>query len=91
MITVLQGQSLFDIAIQYTGNEKAAIDIARANRLDVTDELTAGMSIIIPDGIEKNRAIVDYYLAERIAPATGINTDMELDRVFDVELPEQLS
>ncbi|MDR1370947.1 MAG: LysM peptidoglycan-binding domain-containing protein [Dysgonamonadaceae bacterium] len=90
-IKALEGQSLFDIAIQYTGESKTAIDIAKANGMDVTDTLSVGMLIIVPDDVVKNKKIVNYYSVKKITPATAVKTDIESDRIFGIELPEQLS
>jgi hypothetical protein len=91
MVKVLSGQSLFDIAVQYTGIANTAIDIAKANGIDVTDKLTAGMTVVIPENIATDRQTVDYYTARNITPATDAQNDIESARIFGVEFPEQFS
>lgn len=85
-----EGQSLFDISIIFLGDAMQAYDIAKANGKDVTAELPAGTELIIPESIEANKQIVDYYASKRLNPATRAETP-ELDRVFGEEMPEQFS
>lgn len=88
----LNNQSFFDIAIQYTGDAHNAMLIALANGMNVCDDLTPGMVITIPDAIEKNARIVNYYATRNIMPGTAANDrDLELKRVFDIEFPKEFS
>jgi hypothetical protein len=91
VVKALNGQSLPDIALQYTGMAQTAIEIARANRIDITDCLSPGTEIIIPDDIATNRNITGYYANKNITPATAVNNDLEPARIFEIELPEQFS
>jgi hypothetical protein len=68
-ITVLSGQSIFDIALMTCGVAEAAYDIALANNVDITDNIE-GKVLVIPDALEKNKKMVDYYTVNKIAPAT---------------------
>jgi 2',3'-cyclic-nucleotide 2'-phosphodiesterase (5'-nucleotidase family) len=70
-VRVLNGQSLFDIAIQAAGNVEAVFDIALANGLGITDDLPAGTLLVIP--AVANRQVADYYRTNNILPATGIS------------------
>jgi len=72
-ITVLNNQSLFDISVQEYGTIEGVFEIALANGLSVTDTLTAGQKLIIPE-IDQSLVqpeIVDYYKRNDIHPATG--------------------
>ena len=71
MITVLNNQSLFDIAIQHTGSVMNAFSIAQANDISITAFLVAGTKLIIPGTVEINKDVKDYYDAKKIQPATG--------------------
>jgi hypothetical protein len=71
MITVLNNQSLFDIAIQEFGSAEAAFDIALANNLSVTDELSAGQVLKLGKTDFQNRQIADYYRNRGLKPATA--------------------
>lgn len=53
-VIVKQGQSILDIAIIYTGDAVIGFDIAKLNNLSITDVLTAGQKLIVPDVIKKN-------------------------------------
>ena len=70
-IIVLNSQSLFDIAIQHTGNVMNAFLIAQANNLSITALLVAGSKLIIPGTVEMNNDVKGYYAAKKIQPATG--------------------
>jgi hypothetical protein len=69
-VRVLNGQSLFDIAIQAAGSVEAAFDIALANGIGITDDLPAGTVLVIPAVL--NRRVVDYYRTNDIKPATAL-------------------
>lgn len=74
-VTALHNQSLFDIAIQHTGNVENAFKIAVANELSMTDDLVSGMQILIPDTVIVNAELRDYFTAKKIKPATAMSDD----------------
>lgn len=76
-ITVLSGQSLFDISIQYTGDVMNAFAIALENGKSVTDNLLVGESLVIPEGIKTATKELKYLSSLEIFPATGITGDQE--------------
>lgn len=65
---VTAGQSLFDIAVQESGDVETVFDIAACNDLSVTGEPEAGRSLAV-DGA-RNKQIADYYRVRNIRPAT---------------------
>lgn len=71
-ITVLHNQSILDIAIQHTGIATNAYEIAKINGLTISDILTPGQMLEIPEGIEKDLDIVNYYKSKGIQPATSL-------------------
>jgi hypothetical protein len=72
---VLEGQSIFDIAIQRCGSAEAAFDIALLNDLSITDDLTTGQELIVP--YIANTSVADYYTRKHLLPATGVTVDLE--------------
>jgi len=72
-ITVLDRQSLFDIALQYCGDREAVFEISKLNDIPVSAELLAGTVIFVPEVI--NQRVVNYYLTNNIVPATATGTD----------------
>ncbi len=68
MITVEQGQSLRDVAIQYCGDVAAALDIAVINGISITQQLVAGSTLAIPSVVKKD--IVNYLAVNNLIPAT---------------------
>lgn len=77
--TVLQGQSLLDIAVQTCGSVEAAFDLAVANNLDIDDKLIAGQEL---DAVSTtDTQIVNYYKNRNIKPATSATGERE--RTFD--------
>jgi nucleoid-associated protein YgaU len=72
---VQPGQSLWDIAVQYAGSAQAAFQIAQANGLGVSDLLTPGQVLQIPEVLDKRarRILADYLPAsEGETPAPGM-------------------
>ena len=70
-ITVLHNQSLFDIAIQHTGNVMNAFAIALENKISIGESLTSGRIISIPNVIV-NSDILNYYKNKNINPGTKL-------------------
>ena len=70
-ITVLPGQSIFDIAIMSYGIAERAYDIAMANGINITDDVE-GVALMIPE-LEKNKKTVEYYTINSIKPATNLS------------------
>ncbi|MDR2472137.1 MAG: hypothetical protein LBD53_01055 [Tannerella sp.] len=71
-IKVLKYQSLFDIAIQETGDASNVFAIAAANGMSITD--TPPESVFVPDTIVTERKTKEYFAARGLKPATGIST-----------------
>ena len=71
-VIVLNNQSLIDVAIQHTGTIENAFKIAVANGLSLTDELQPGAQLIIPEDVQMNNDVVNYFAAKGIQPATGL-------------------
>ncbi len=67
-------QTFFDMAVRYAGSVEAAYDIAQAAGCSVTDMPPA--EVEIPE--VRNAAVVAYFEAEDIAPATGCD-DTEIN------------
>ena len=76
-IIVLNNQSVFDIAIQHTGNVMNAFLIAQANNFSITALLVAGSKLVIPGTIVLDKDIKGYYAAKKIQPATGTTEGTE--------------
>lgn len=70
-MTVLQGQSLLDIAIQELGTAEAAFDLAVLNGMSLTYELEAGDNVKIPAVCDAT--VVNYYKLNGIHPATALS------------------
>ncbi|WP_312399474.1 hypothetical protein [Chryseobacterium sp.] len=73
--TVLHNQSLLDFSIQHTGSVANAFVIAVANGFSVSDLITAGTSLQIPDTIQITSNILNYYKAKKIQPSTGLTVE----------------
>ncbi len=63
-IIVEDGQCLLDIAIQETGSIESFFEIAKANDIEPSKELEAGMIVQIPDRLKSG--IVSYYKENEI-------------------------
>ncbi|HBX45564.1 hypothetical protein [Limibacterium fermenti] len=69
-IQALEGQSVFDIAVQTAGSTEAAIDIAAGNDISVTDDIDVLNTIKASATV--NKSIAGYYERNAIKPATNI-------------------
>lgn len=77
--TVLQGQSLFDIALQHCGAADAAYDIALLNGLSITDALEVGAQLELPPAMSV--AVMRHYASAGIKPATALTKAQEQDTI----------
>ena len=80
-------QTWFDISIQHTGSVYNALDIAHANERSIAEDLIAGESLIIPDGLPMASKELQYYQARNIAPATAETIVQDEDYAFPLEFP----
>lgn len=75
-IRVKERQTLLDIALMTAGTVAAAIEIAEANGLSLTDELSDGQELEIPEPTSEREArTVRRYGAQGIDPATEASAD----------------
>lgn len=75
IVTAVNGQSLFDLAIQLYGSVKYVFELAMANGLSITQELEPGQLLEVPELETENNGIKDYYAANGIKPATAIRDE----------------
>ena len=71
--TVLDRQSVFDIAIQQCGSASTAFAIAVLNGKNITDDVEVGEILRLPPVVNKNAA--EYYVNNKLNPATGLTPD----------------
>lgn len=83
MEIVRQGQNLLDIALQTTGDAETALDIALANGLCLSDDLTVGLPIYIAGTLAVNENVRNTYRTQTIYPATGITAANTADAPFE--------
>jgi hypothetical protein len=67
-ITVISGQSLYDIALQHAGSPEAVVEIAQANYMSLDTSLEGGRELEIPT--VHNKKLVDYYKQNNIIITT---------------------
>jgi len=70
-ITVLNGQSIFDLANIVSGSAEAAFGMAFENGISVTEELESGQVLQYGAAAVVVKNVVDYYRLNGICPATG--------------------
>jgi hypothetical protein len=79
-LTVGEGQTLIDIAMQFLGDASRAFEIADLNGLSITDNLTPGQTLIIPEpAIDKIKIVAAF---AGLQPAS-MDDENVLDEVFD--------
>ena len=71
--TVLDRQSIFDLAIQELGIVEAAFAFSIENDLSLTENLEVGQELVVTD--KENKAIANYYENRGLKPATGITEE----------------
>ena len=70
-ITLKDRQTLFDAALQYSGDVEAAFEAAEINGVSLSDTLPVGTELEFPDPTDSiARRVADYYRQNHITPAT---------------------
>jgi len=72
-VTVKQGQTIFDIAVQTAGSVQAAFAAAMLNGLSVTDDLAIGDTLAIPPVADKG--MLQHYKDTGTVPATALDAN----------------
>lgn len=79
-VTVLQGQSLLDIATQVYGSVEGVYSLAMDNGISVTDDIAPGSLLEYDNTNIVNKSIVSYLESNGIHPATSTGREI---RIFD--------
>ncbi len=69
-IIVKPNQTLFDIVLMACGTMEGAMEIAGANGLSISDSVSVGQSINIPDGVVANSKILSSIKESKIVFGT---------------------
>nr|DAD90598.1 MAG TPA: hypothetical protein [Myoviridae sp. ctlHW5]DAK16330.1 MAG TPA: hypothetical protein [Caudoviricetes sp.] len=81
IVTVLHNQSLLDLALQHTGTIESVFEFAEANTINITDDVQAGKTLVLPAEAFTNKDILGYYTAKNLQPATAFSKEDE--QVFE--------
>ncbi|MFK7099467.1 hypothetical protein V3471_00530 [Flavobacterium oreochromis] len=68
---VLSNQSLFDVAIQHTGNVKTLFDLALHNNLSITQELKPSNELVVKT-VNASKEVSNYLRTTNEQPATAL-------------------
>ncbi len=72
MAIAIQNQTLLDLAIQECGSVAAAFELAVANGMSLTDDLTPGQNISIPETVENgDTQVLSYVQKNNVRPASA--------------------
>jgi hypothetical protein len=77
IVTVLHNQSLLDLALQHTGTIESVFEFAEANTINITDDVQAGKTLVLPAEAFTNKDILGYYTAKNLQPATAFSKEDE--------------
>ena len=81
IVTVLHNQSLLDLALQHTGTIESIFEFAEAKALNISDDVVAGKTLVLPAEAFTNKDILAYYTAKNLQPATAFSKEDE--QVFE--------
>lgn len=70
IVTALNNQNQFDLAVQVFGTVEAVFDVAINNDLGITDTLIPGSDLIVEESEDVNEPIQAYYSKNELKPAT---------------------
>lgn len=70
-VIAIHNQNLLDIAIQEYGDVRAVFDLALVNDISITELLSPGQELLLPESQFVDGDILAYYKANNIKPATA--------------------
>lgn len=73
-VNTLKYQQLVDISIQETGTVENLMKIALANDFSPTSITDVNTAVIIPDDVENNEQIRQFYQKRNLKPASELKT-----------------
>lgn len=77
-------QTITDIAVQYAGDAAMAPVIAKANGLNLTDEIPVGTEVMIP--AVANNGVSTYFRINNQSPAMKVSTENRPDGIDYMEI-----
>ena len=87
-VKVKDGQTLADIAIQEYGSLEAAMELAKANGLSMTDIPAPGTELTLQDAVY-DKTMADYCKVNGVSPATQRDTSGVRLRIFTKEFTKE--
>lgn len=87
-VKVKDGQTLADISIQEYGSMEAAMELARANGMSITDIPAPGSELQLQDAVY-DKTMADYCRANGVSPATQRDTSGLKLRIFTEEYTKE--
>ena len=78
-VTVLNGQTIFDIAIQSCGDVSMAYDIALLNGIDVFADLEPGMKLNVPD--ITNKQVAGIFEENKPVSKSVVNAPSQITKI----------
>jgi hypothetical protein len=72
----LEGQTIFDIAVQQCGSADAAFALAVLNGVSLTDDLIPGKELALPEVVNADVAL--YFKSKNLQPATSLAAQAQI-------------
>lgn len=72
----LEGQTIFDIAVQQCGSAEAAFALAMLNGVNLTDDLITGKELALPEVVNADVAL--YFKSKNLQPATSLAVQAQI-------------
>lgn len=87
-VKVKDGQTVADISIQEYGSVKAAMELAKANGMSITDIPAPGSELRLQD-VVYDKTMADYCKANGVSPATQRDASGVRLRIFTDEYTKE--
>jgi hypothetical protein len=82
---VLSGQTIIDMAVQELGDASRAFELAVLNGLSLTDDLSVGQVLSIPDAAKEQRSTVQMFKDKANAPASADKEGLMIGKEDGIE------
>lgn len=83
-VKILYAQTLIDIAMQELGSAERATELAIINNLSITEELTAGSIILVPNEVINDdfaKEIIKTFTVPALKPASFVTANEDEDGI----------
>lgn len=82
-LTIIQNQSLLDVAVEQLGSVDRAFDIALLNGLEISADLFPGQELFLPEVLSADKDVAFYFANKKVATSQTFAQTEELSPILE--------